>query len=86
MTIHRQRTQSRIDIQVYDMETSIFFIVVENGVWFFPFLVRLDIAKNYPPSLRIIVQETNLKKLKLGELFLITYKGILNLTGTAKII
>lgn len=35
-----------------------------------------DIAKKYPPSLRIIVQETNLPKLKIGELFLITYKGI----------
>ncbi|XP_055320225.1 angiogenic factor with G patch and FHA domains 1 isoform X2 [Sitodiplosis mosellana] len=35
----------------------------------------LDIAKQYPPSLRIIVQETNIRKLKIGELFLITYKG-----------
>ncbi|XP_031626140.1 angiogenic factor with G patch and FHA domains 1 isoform X3 [Contarinia nasturtii] len=35
----------------------------------------LDIAKRYPPSLRIIVQETNIRKLKIGELFLITYKG-----------
>lgn len=34
-----------------------------------------DIAKKYPPSLRIIVQETNIKKLKIGELFLITYIG-----------
>lgn len=34
-----------------------------------------DIAKQYPPSLRIIVQETNIKKLKIGELFLITFKG-----------
>lgn len=33
-------------------------------------------AKKYPPSLRIIVLETNNKKLKIGELFLITYKGI----------
>lgn len=32
-------------------------------------------AKRYPPSIRIIVQETNVKKLKVGELFLITYKG-----------
>lgn len=34
-----------------------------------------DIAKKYPPSLRIIVQETNIPKLKVGTLFLITFKG-----------
>ncbi|CAD7078081.1 unnamed protein product [Hermetia illucens] len=35
----------------------------------------IDIAKKYPPCLRIIVQETNLPKLKVGTLFLITFKG-----------
>lgn len=35
----------------------------------------IDVAKKYPPSIRIIVQETNVKKLKIGELFMITYKG-----------
>ncbi|XP_011296068.1 angiogenic factor with G patch and FHA domains 1 isoform X3 [Musca domestica] len=35
----------------------------------------LDIAKKYPPSLRIIVQESNLEGLKVGSLSLITYKG-----------
>ncbi|KAL9915888.1 angiogenic factor with G patch and FHA domains 1 isoform X2 [Glossina fuscipes] len=35
----------------------------------------LDIAKKYPPSLRIIVQETNLEDLKVGSLSIITYKG-----------
>ncbi|XP_053962905.1 angiogenic factor with G patch and FHA domains 1 isoform X3 [Anastrepha ludens] len=35
----------------------------------------LDIAKKYPPSLRIIVQESNLDSLKVGSLSLITYKG-----------
>ncbi|KAH8407694.1 hypothetical protein KR222_010871, partial [Zaprionus bogoriensis] len=34
-----------------------------------------DIAKKYPPSLRIIVQETQLKELTVGSLHLITYKG-----------
>ncbi|KAL9915887.1 angiogenic factor with G patch and FHA domains 1 isoform X1 [Glossina fuscipes] len=34
-----------------------------------------DIAKKYPPSLRIIVQETNLEDLKVGSLSIITYKG-----------
>ncbi|XP_016953393.1 angiogenic factor with G patch and FHA domains 1 isoform X1 [Drosophila biarmipes] len=34
-----------------------------------------DIAKKYPPSLRVIVQETNLEALKVGSLHLITYKG-----------
>ncbi|XP_017061881.1 angiogenic factor with G patch and FHA domains 1 isoform X1 [Drosophila ficusphila] len=34
-----------------------------------------DIAKKYPPSLRIIVQETNVETLKVGSLHLITYKG-----------
>ncbi|XP_053962903.1 angiogenic factor with G patch and FHA domains 1 isoform X1 [Anastrepha ludens] len=34
-----------------------------------------DIAKKYPPSLRIIVQESNLDSLKVGSLSLITYKG-----------
>ncbi|XP_017069272.1 angiogenic factor with G patch and FHA domains 1 isoform X1 [Drosophila eugracilis] len=34
-----------------------------------------DIAKKYPPSLRIIVQETNVEALKVGSLHLITYKG-----------
>ncbi|XP_031626133.1 angiogenic factor with G patch and FHA domains 1 isoform X2 [Contarinia nasturtii] len=40
-----------------------------------PYNAYSDIAKRYPPSLRIIVQETNIRKLKIGELFLITYKG-----------
>ncbi|XP_033246851.1 angiogenic factor with G patch and FHA domains 1 isoform X2 [Drosophila miranda] len=35
----------------------------------------LDIAKKYPPSLRIIVQETNVEELLVGSLHLITYKG-----------
>ncbi|XP_034104110.1 angiogenic factor with G patch and FHA domains 1 [Drosophila albomicans] len=34
-----------------------------------------DIAKKYPPSLRIIVQETNVQELTVGSLHLITYKG-----------
>ncbi|XP_034650241.1 angiogenic factor with G patch and FHA domains 1 isoform X1 [Drosophila subobscura] len=34
-----------------------------------------DIAKKYPPSLRIIVQETNVEELVVGSLHLITYKG-----------
>ncbi|XP_054737224.1 angiogenic factor with G patch and FHA domains 1 isoform X1 [Anastrepha obliqua] len=34
-----------------------------------------DIAKKYPPSLRIIVQESNLDSVKVGSLSLITYKG-----------
>ncbi|KPU75802.1 uncharacterized protein Dana_GF12318, isoform B [Drosophila ananassae] len=35
----------------------------------------LDIAKKYPPMLRIVVQETGLEGLKVGSLHLITYKG-----------
>ncbi|EDV35741.1 uncharacterized protein Dana_GF12318, isoform A [Drosophila ananassae] len=34
-----------------------------------------DIAKKYPPMLRIVVQETGLEGLKVGSLHLITYKG-----------
>lgn len=34
-----------------------------------------DIAKKYPPSLRIIVQETHIDQLTVGSLHLITYKG-----------
>ncbi|XP_049299330.1 angiogenic factor with G patch and FHA domains 1 isoform X1 [Anopheles funestus] len=34
-----------------------------------------DVAKRYPPSLRIIVQETNIKELKIGSLFIVTCKG-----------
>ncbi|KAG4071752.1 hypothetical protein HA402_011906 [Bradysia odoriphaga] len=34
-----------------------------------------DVAKKYPPSLRLMVLETNLPKLKVGELFIVTYKG-----------
>ncbi|XP_053663900.1 angiogenic factor with G patch and FHA domains 1 [Anopheles marshallii] len=34
-----------------------------------------DVAKRYPPSLRMIVQETNLKDLKMGSLFIVTCKG-----------
>ncbi|XP_052895326.1 angiogenic factor with G patch and FHA domains 1-like isoform X1 [Anopheles moucheti] len=34
-----------------------------------------DVAKRYPPSLRMIVQETNLKDLKIGSLFIVTCKG-----------
>ncbi|XP_035906041.1 angiogenic factor with G patch and FHA domains 1 isoform X2 [Anopheles stephensi] len=35
----------------------------------------LDVAKRYPPSLRMIVQETNIKDLKIGSLFIVTCKG-----------
>lgn len=35
----------------------------------------LDLAKSYPPCMRIIVKETNLLKLKVGCLFLVTYTG-----------
>lgn len=34
-----------------------------------------DLAKSYPPCMRIIVKETNLAKLKVGCLFLVTYIG-----------
>uniref|UniRef100_A0A182PCE6 G-patch domain-containing protein n=1 Tax=Anopheles epiroticus TaxID=199890 RepID=A0A182PCE6_9DIPT len=34
-----------------------------------------DVAKRYPPSLRMIVQETNVKELKIGSLFIVTCKG-----------
>jgi hypothetical protein len=34
-----------------------------------------EIAKKYPPSLRIIVLDTNLEKIEIGKLFLVTYKG-----------
>ncbi|XP_018312230.1 angiogenic factor with G patch and FHA domains 1 isoform X1 [Mycetomoellerius zeteki] len=34
-----------------------------------------DLAKNYPPCMRIIVKETDLIKLKLGSLFLVTCLG-----------
>ncbi|CAL7948507.1 unnamed protein product [Xylocopa violacea] len=35
----------------------------------------LDLAKTYPPCMRIIVKETNLSKLRKGSLFLIAYTG-----------
>ncbi|XP_076226466.1 angiogenic factor with G patch and FHA domains 1 isoform X4 [Nomia melanderi] len=35
----------------------------------------LDLAKIYPPCMRIIVRETNLSKLKIGSLFLVAYTG-----------
>ncbi|XP_052859964.1 angiogenic factor with G patch and FHA domains 1 isoform X1 [Anopheles cruzii] len=34
-----------------------------------------DVAKRYPPSLRIVVKDTNLKDLKIGSLFIVTCKG-----------
>ncbi|XP_043276904.1 angiogenic factor with G patch and FHA domains 1 isoform X1 [Venturia canescens] len=34
-----------------------------------------DLAKIYPPCMRIIVKETNLSKLKVGTLFLVAYTG-----------
>ncbi|KZC06598.1 Angiogenic factor with G patch and FHA domains 1 [Dufourea novaeangliae] len=34
-----------------------------------------DIAKIYPPCMRIIVKETNLSKLKIGSLFVVAYTG-----------
>ncbi|XP_039451377.1 angiogenic factor with G patch and FHA domains 1 isoform X2 [Culex pipiens pallens] len=35
----------------------------------------LDISRKYPPSLRIIVQETNVAALRRGSLFIVTCKG-----------
>lgn len=34
-----------------------------------------DISKNYPPSLRVVVQQTNSEKIRVGTLFLVTCKG-----------
>lgn len=34
-----------------------------------------DLAKTYPPCMRIIVKETTLLKLKVGSLFLVAYTG-----------
>ncbi|XP_072764551.1 angiogenic factor with G patch and FHA domains 1 isoform X3 [Anoplolepis gracilipes] len=34
-----------------------------------------DLAKSYPPCIRVIVKETDLPKLKVGSLFLVTYTG-----------
>lgn len=34
-----------------------------------------NLAKTYPPCMRIIVKETNLPKLKVGSLFLVAYTG-----------
>ncbi|XP_068982239.1 angiogenic factor with G patch and FHA domains 1 isoform X2 [Bombus flavifrons] len=34
-----------------------------------------DLAKTYPPCMRIIVKETNLSKLKIGSLFFVAYTG-----------
>ncbi|CAK9822240.1 Angiogenic factor with G patch and FHA domains 1 [Anthophora retusa] len=34
-----------------------------------------DLAKTYPPCMRIIVKETSLQKLKVGSLFLVAYTG-----------
>ncbi|KAJ8670281.1 hypothetical protein QAD02_001540 [Eretmocerus hayati] len=34
-----------------------------------------DIARVYPPCMRIIVKETNLTNLKVGSLFIVTFKG-----------
>lgn len=34
-----------------------------------------DLAKTYPPCMRIIVKETSLPKLKIGTLFLVAYTG-----------
>ncbi|KAK9310078.1 hypothetical protein QLX08_000530 [Tetragonisca angustula] len=34
-----------------------------------------DLAKTYPPCMRIIVKETNLPKLKIGSLFVVAYTG-----------
>lgn len=53
--------------------SSIIIFIIKTLLFLLYFF--LDIAKQYPPSIRIIVQETNIRKLKIGELFLITYKG-----------
>lgn len=42
--------------------------------YFLDYLVP-DIARKYPPSLRLIVLETVQPKLRIGQLFMITYKG-----------
>lgn len=53
-----------------------FFISPVDGFVFnISFLSVSDVATRYPPSLRVVVQETNLAKLRVGELFIITYKG-----------
>lgn len=39
------------------------------------FFFIAESAKTYPPCMRIIVKETNLQKLKIGSLFIVTYTG-----------
>ncbi|XP_049815928.1 angiogenic factor with G patch and FHA domains 1 isoform X2 [Schistocerca nitens] len=35
----------------------------------------IDCSKAYPPCMRIVVKETNVEKLKIGTLFIVTYTG-----------
>ncbi|XP_049762728.1 angiogenic factor with G patch and FHA domains 1 isoform X1 [Schistocerca cancellata] len=38
-------------------------------------LLDSDCSKAYPPCMRIVVKETNVEKLKIGTLFIVTYTG-----------
>lgn len=48
------------------------FMRISNQI---PFVLFIDVSRDYPPCMRIIVQETNIPKLKIGTLFLVTCTG-----------
>lgn len=51
------------------------YAFVKNELLKFNSFLVLDIAKKYPPSLRLIVFATNLSNLKIGTLYIVTYIG-----------
>lgn len=49
--------------------------VIENDYNFCFFFSVTDLAKTYPPCMRVVVKETSLSKLRVGSLFIVTYPG-----------
>lgn len=58
--------QDKIDIK---------YLLQKEGYTFRKIILISDLAKGYPPCMRVIVKETDVEELKLGSLFLVTCTG-----------
>ncbi|XP_024947856.1 angiogenic factor with G patch and FHA domains 1 isoform X3 [Cephus cinctus] len=66
----KARKANKVSDEIHELITGLSKISIERYRQ-----QAIEIAKTYPPCMRIIVKETGLPKLKVGSLFLVTYTG-----------
>ncbi|XP_046753869.1 angiogenic factor with G patch and FHA domains 1 isoform X2 [Diprion similis] len=66
----KARKANKVSDEIHELITGLSKIKIERSRQH-----ALELAKTYPPCIRIIVKETSLPKLKPGSLFLVAYTG-----------